>query len=364
MLETTTRRPRPRRPVARKRRRGSIALLVVLLLLISAVAGVIGFYRWATGADGPQRPVAVAVPRGATGSEVATLLEDRNVVRSAFALRVVARLRGVPLEVKAGSYSMRTNMRPDDALAVLRNGPQAEQGVRVTFPEGFTVAQAAARAEEALGMDAETFVAAAKPSRFSPQTFLPDGSAPPEGYDTLEGFLFPDTYEFRSTVSADDVVGRLLEEFRRETSGLDWSGAGALGDDGLTAYEVVNVASMIEEEARIDDERPLISAVIDNRLKIGMTLGIDATIRYAVGKPSEPLTDEDLEIDSPYNTRKYPGLPPTPIASPGLASIRAALQPADVDYLYYVLKDCAGHHAFTNSYEEFLVLKEQQPTDC
>ncbi len=130
---------------------------------------------------------------------------------------------------------------------------------------------------------------------------------------------------------------------------------------GLTPYQIVIVASLIEKEASIASERAKVAAVIYNRLKKDMTLGVDATVRYAVDKWTGPLTTEDLEVDSPYNTRIVKGLPPTPIANPGVAALRAALEPAAVDYLYYVLSDTDGHHFFTASYEEFLQAKKNAP---
>ncbi|HZJ03096.1 MAG TPA: endolytic transglycosylase MltG, partial [Thermoleophilia bacterium] len=149
-----------------------------------------------------------------------------------------------------------------------------------------------------------------------------------------------------------------LKTFSQKTAELPWENASELG---VSPYQVVIIASLIEKEARIPEERAKVSAVIYNRLEEGMTLGIDATVRYAVKKWTGPLTRSDLAVDSPYNTRVETGLPPGPIASPGLAALEAALQPEEVDYLYYVLQDEAGHHFFTASYDEFLQAKENAP---
>ncbi len=176
---------------------------------------------------------------------------------------------------------------------------------------------------------------------------------------TLEGLLFPSTYFLLIGDGATELIGAQLAAFEAKTASLPWEKAEALG---LTPYEVVVVASLIEKEASIAKERPLISAVIRNRIKEDMTLGIDATVRYAVDKWTGPLTSEDLEVDSPYNTRIFKGLPPTPICSPGVDALRAALEPAAVDYLYYVLEDTDGNHFFTADYEEFLQAKENAPS--
>jgi UPF0755 protein len=184
------------------------------------------------------------------------------------------------------------------------------------------------------------------------------GGAVPTGLTTLEGLLYPSTYWLTDGDGATQLVGAQLAAFAQKTADLPWASAEALG---LTPYEVVIVASLIEKEVSVAAERPIVAAVIYNRLKKGMTLGIDATVRYALDKWTGDLTSEDLEIDSPYNTRVKKGLPPTPIANPRVESLQAALEPADVAYLYYVLKDTQGNHFFTASYDEFLQAKADQP---
>jgi peptidoglycan lytic transglycosylase G len=338
------------RPPARRRRRGLIILLVFILLLAGAAAALGGYYTWAIGASGPQERITVVIPRGATGDEVAELLSEHEVIRSPLAFKVFSRFRGLSGGFQAGQYELTTNMTVEDVIEVLKEGPIVET-VRVTFPEGLTVDQMARRAREGLGIKKSAFVKAAESGDFVLPPYLP------EGISTVEGFLFPSTYDFLKDVDAEAVIQRMLDEFGRQVEDLPWENADELG---VTPYEVVVIASMIEREARVQEDRPKISAVIYNRLEIGMPLGIDATVRYAVNKPTEPLTQSDLEVDSPYNTRKVAGLPPTPIASPGLAAIEAALNPADVDYLYFLVVDPdSGKHEFTTTYEEFLELKEQ-----
>jgi UPF0755 protein len=223
--------------------------------------------------------------------------------------------------------------------------------VTVTIPEGLEMPQVAEVVSRGLGLDAAAFEEAASSGEHALPPYLPE-DAP-----SLEGFLFPKTYEFPTGVDEDQVITRLLEQFEAEAATLDWDRAGALG---LTAYEVVIVASMIEREARVDRDRAKVSAVIHNRLREGMPLQIDATVQYAMPEGNRPLTFEDYEYESPYNTYLHPGLTPTPIASPGLESLQAALDPADEDYLYFVVTDPqTGEHAFAETYEEFLRLKDQ-----
>jgi UPF0755 protein len=165
--------------------------------------------------------------------------------------------------------------------------------------------------------------------------------------ENLEGFLFPKTYEVLPQYSAQNVIEMFLSQYQLETSSLDYKFA---ADNNFTAYDILKIASMIEKEAYLPEERPLISSVIYNRLKINMSLGIDATLTYFLDKWDSPLTESDLKTDTLFNTRLHTGLPPTPICNPGLESIKAAINPAQTDYLYYVVTDAENHkHSFSKS---------------
>ena len=336
---------------ARHVRRSPAAVgLLILFLVLLMVVGAGGFYLWATGASGDSKPVTLDIQEGATASEVADILEERNVIRSGFAFRVAARLRGVGSSIGAGRYVLQTNMRVQEALDVLEAGPIVET-FTVTIPEGLRMEQVADRVAEDLGLDSKGFLDAAQGGKHALPPYLPE-EAP-----TVEGFLFPKTYEFVTDVTEDQVIQRLLEQFGDEVSDLEWNRAAELG---LDPYEVVIVASLIEREAMVDKERSKIASVIYNRLREEMLLQIDATVEYALPKHKNRLTYEDYEYPSPYNTYLNPGLPPTPIASPSLASIRAALSPADTDFLFYLVVDPGtGRHAFAETYQEFLTLKDQ-----
>ena len=343
----------PPPPPTERPRRGVRRWPKVLLTLVVAFAAVgcaaAGYYQWCRGASGPKDPLTVSVPHGVSGTDVVSRLKDRGVVRCGLVSKLVVRIRDVSFQ--AGAYRLTTNMTLDDALDALEAGPVGPPTVQLTIPEGFRVTQIADRVSSTLGLPASEFVDRATSGDYSLPPYLPKGTS------TVEGFLYPNTYEFvKDKTSADDVIRELLDEFGKEAKTLPWPNAERLG---VTPYEVVTIASMIEEEAKVPQDRTKIAAVIYNRLKIGMSLGIDATIRYIDPDPSNGLTESDLHIDSPYNTRDNPGLPPTPIASPGRPSLLAALEPADVDYLYYVLCGTDGHHEFTASYDEFLRLKSR-----
>jgi len=350
MLDTLPPRTRRRQRKRHDRVRGVVWFLIFLVVL-GVIAAPLGWFWRSVGAAGTQTPVEFSIPSGSTGNEVAELLEDRGIIRSAFAFRLLARLRGVSLDYEAGQYALKTNMSAGAALDALEVGPLVKPGISVGFPEGYRIEQIADRIHDVLGVGRKSFIKAAESGDYSLPPWLPQGST------TVEGFLFPSTYEFPKDekVTPDDLITRLLGQFEEEVEQLQWQQAGKLG---LTPYQVVVVASMIEREAKFAQDRPKIAAVIYNRLEKGMALEIDATVQYALGD-WDPILLVDREVDSPYNTYLHPGLPPTPIASPGLDSIRAALEPADENYLYYVVIDSQGHHAFTDSYQEFLRLKDK-----
>jgi UPF0755 protein len=222
--------------------------------------------------------------------------------------------------------------------------PVALKTVTVTIPGGYARSQAAEVAKaDGLRGDYE------KASRHS--KYLSPAKYGGSGAESLEGFLFPDTFELEKHANVADLVQLQLEDFKRRIKGVDMSYARS---KNLTTYDVVTIASMIEREAALASQRELVAAVIYNRLHEGMPLGIDATTRFATGNYTRPLTESELAVESPYNTRTHAGLPPGPIDSPGLASIEAAAHPAKVDYLYYVVEPGACNKlAFSSTEAEF-----------
>jgi len=314
-----------------------IGLVAILLIAGIAFAGA-RYYDWCQGASGPKTALTFEVAEGSSGSAIVDALHEQGVVRCGVVTRWLLRRSGLESELRAGSFELSTNMTPDEAFAILTTPPEPVPTLRLTVPEGFRVPQTAERVQEDLGIPAPKFLKAAESGDWSLPPYLPPDAA------SLEGFLFPETYEFvRGKTKADDVIQRMLDQFGTESETLPWGNAKELG---LTPYEVVIVASMIEEEAKLEEERPVIAGVIYNRLREGMVLGIDATLLYDDPTPDGQLSFSDLEFDSPYNTRINAGLPPTPISSPGRASLEAALNPAETDYFYYVLCGKDGHHEF------------------
>ena len=333
-------------PRRRSRGRSHAGFLVFLALLLVAgtlvvVAG--RYYVWCEGASGPQTPVQFVVPEGASGSQVADALHEAGVLRCGMVSRWLLRRSDMADDIRAGTYALTTNMMPEDAFAAIGNTKPLDMTARFTIPEGYRLTQIAERAEEELGIPAPAFLRQAEDGGYSLPPYLPKRNP-------VEGFLFPQTYRFlKDGTTANDVIERMLEEFRTATVRLPWQNAERLG---VTPYEIVTIASMIEREARVERDRSLIAAVIYNRLRLGMLLQVDPTVGYIDPNPDNGVTNSDYAIRSPYNTYLYPGLPPTPIASPGLPSLRAALNPAHVDYLYYVLCGADGHHAFSVTFAQ------------
>jgi UPF0755 protein len=341
-------------------RRGRLVVALSILLAAVAVPVVgVNIYLRSIGLWGdshPGRRVEVVIPKGATANEIGEILERAGVVKSAFGFRLATFLEEGAEDVQAGKYQIPVGLTARDALKeLLRTGPAGEKFVNVTVPEGSWLVDFAARLERDTHLSGKAFLQLARSgevrSRYQP-----------DDVDMLEGLLFPSTYQVVDKDDERSVLSRMVEEFEKQVSSLDLSAANSVG---LSPYEIVIVASMIEAETFEDSERAKVARVIYNRLADGIPLGIDATILYALGEHKEELTATDLAIDSPYNTREVAGLPPTPIGAPGLESLEAALHPADGEWLYYVLADCDGHHAFSASYDDFLANKAKyQSLEC
>jgi len=338
--------PPGRHRAARRTRRGLRIGLVLVVLLAGAGVATARYYDWCQGASGPREPIAFEVAEGASGSEIVDGLHRRGVLRCGLVSKWHLRRSGLEDEFRAGAFELTTNMTPDEAFGLLTTPPDPAPTVRLTIPEGFRLTQIAERVQDELGIGSSRFLRAIERGDWSLPPYLPEGNESPEG------FLFPETYQFlERETTAEDVIRRLLEQFGTEAETLPWDNADALG---VTPYEIVVIASMIEEEAALEEERAVIAGVIYNRLEIGMTLGIDATLLYDDPTPDGQLSFSDLEFDSPYNTRIHAGLPPTPISSPGLASLQAALEPAETEFFFYVLCGEDGRHEFavTNAEHE------------
>ncbi len=291
----------------------------------------------------PGQDVTVEIPAGSTAKDIAAILAAQGVVRSALEFEVAVRNNEAASRLQAGTYEFQTLLDPGEVVAALVVGPVADT-YRVTVIEGLRVTEILTRLAEASGHPYAEFEEALLSGTV--ETSLRDMPDEPTLTD-WEGLLFPDTYEFSRSAEPASILQRLSSTMEQRMDSIDWSVVEAAG---MTPYEGLIIASLIETEVLLDEERPTVSSVIHNRLGLGMKLDIDATVLYSLG--TRDISQFDSEVDSPYNTYIVGGLPPTPIASPGKASLEGAAAPEDTEYLFYVLSDLEGHHAFATTIEE------------
>jgi UPF0755 protein len=318
-----------------------VLLLILLVILIAAAAT---FYMWRgvalpyQGFDGEQ---FVTVDTGASVTSIGGALAGAGVVRDARAFQIATRLKGAERRLQAGEYRFD---RPATAFEVVDRIARGDVFSRpITFPEGRTAAEMAALYEERGFGPAADFLAVSRDASLV-------RSFDAEARD-LEGYLFPSTYRLVRHATARTLAGLMVQSFEKA---FDADLRAAAQARGFSIRDAVTMASLVEEEAQVPDERPIISAVYHNRLRIGMGLQCDATVIYAMqraGTWNGNITRADLAMDSPYNTYRHRGLPPGPIANPGRASLEAAVKPADVPYLYYVSRN-DGSHAFATTLAE------------
>ena len=288
--------------------------------------------------------VAVTIPKGSSVSEVGDLLGKKGVIDSSTMFQIRVTLEGKRSDLFAGHFTLAHNMSYGAAIDALSTEPKKPTITTVTIPEGYSRPQAAELVEED-GVPGSYTKATVKSKYLNPAQY---GGKKAKN---LEGFLFPDTFELKPKAPVADLVQLQLQDFKKKIKGVDMKYAKS---KNLTVYDVLTIASMIEREAGVAKQRKLVSSVIYNRLHEGMPLGIDATIRFAVNNYSAPLTESQLEVDSPYNSRTNVGLPPGPINSPGLAAIEAAAHPAKTGYIFYVNKpNTCGELAFAKTEAEF-----------
>lgn len=343
--------------------RPSPPLLVVAVFLIAALVFLNALFQ--PFHDGGEGNAVFEVPKGASAAEVADLLDERGIVSSGTMFEIRLTLAGRRNDIFAGTYSLANGMSYSEAIDELTK-PPSQRTLAVTVPEGYSREQIAKLATDS-GLEGSYERESQSAKGFDPAKY----GAPRA--ETLEGFLFPATYELKPDDSAEDLVAEQLAAFEQNFKKVDMDFAES---KNLTPYDVLIIASMIDREVMIPEERELVSSVIYNRLESGEPLGVDATIRYATGNYDQPLLQSELDEDTPYNTYLNQGLPPTPIGNPGLAAIEAAANPADTDYLFYVVKPgTCGEHEFNETLEEHTDAQERydsareaaggkSPTEC
>ena len=311
---------------------GIIAVIVLGVLL--------AFYSlvllWPQG--NPYNSVKVTIPSGASLKEVSAHLQDNNVIRNERSFLLAVKALGYEMDIPAGRFKLIKAQTNFDIIDQLVNGVHLNK--QITIFEGWTVSMIARALEEKLGMDPEEFENACNNSLLLWKWGI--------AAESFEGYLFPETYRFSEDESPQEIVGRMVQEYKKN---FNDDLRIRMKDIGMTEGEVITLASIIEGEAIYNRERSVIAGVYHNRLKKGMRLQADPTIQYIVEDGPRRLLKKDLKIDSPYNTYLHYGLPPGPINNPGLESIKAALYPADTEYLFFVARG-DGYHNFSRTEEE------------
>ena len=335
------------KPLRRKRAKSTRrALIILLLIIVIALASVF--------ISTVKKPLKISdsevvnVQEGDSFYSIINRLSSENKIKSPLIIKIYTKLTGLDLEVIPGSHTLDKSMSINDIAKILKDTNNAN-AITVTIPEGFNVEDIAARVEEKGICTKDEFLNAVK--SYPLPSYVKDN---PDKRYNLEGFLFPDTYNFEVGVQPEYIIETMIKRFEevwgKITEGLD------IKEDDIE--KVINVASIIEKEARVDEDRPLIASVIYNRLDQDMPLQIDATVIYAHGYYIENVRNRHLAIESKYNTYLHKGLPVGPICNPGAPSIEAALNPATTNYLFYLLASDDEHY-FTDNYDDFLKKKEE-----
>ena len=310
-----------------------ILILTALIITVILSSVILAIYSEYTRTMPSQELVSVQIPMGASEKTIASLLKDNGVIKYELSFRI--KMKNSPYRgmLKYGNYTLNKNMPLDDIIEVITK-PSAigNEGIKVTIPEGFSVEMIALRCEEMGLVFQEEFLTELEKGDFQ-YDFIKEIPQNPDVKYKLQGYLFPSTYMIGENESAHEIIDKMLSEFQKQYSRVK-----NMLPEGMTMAEAINRAALIEREAKLDGEREIISGVMENRLRINMALQMDASAVYVV---SDGLYDmnrvfkKNLQVDSPYNTYKYTGLPAGPICNPGIESIVAAMNPAEHKYLYY-----------------------------
>ncbi|WP_054958102.1 endolytic transglycosylase MltG [Paenibacillus dakarensis] len=330
----------------------AIAVLVLLLIAGGAI-----FYAWngMKPVASSDTPVEFTIEPGTRTVQIADTLEEKGLIKNALLFKGYLKVKNEGSRFMAGTYEAKPGVTYDQLISMLNNGEvKPEEMMRFTIPEGYTILQMSETISGESGLDAKQFVKLADESTGWNAAIINEIPKDQELRHHLEGYLFPATYELPKDSTEQDVIQVMLSQMEKRLGEIpDWEKL--LEQRGLTLHELLTVASLVEREVVVDKERALVAGVIYNRLDKDMKLEIDATVQYLLDKPKERLLYKDLEVDSPYNTYRNKGLPPGPISSPSLASIKAALEPEKSDYLFYVTKkDGTQEHLFAKTYKEHL----------
>lgn len=342
--------------MAKTKSRNKGFLIVLFLTLILAIAAILGINFF----NKSLRPVSLAETQevsieilpGSSTEKIANLLHENELIHNTFIFKYKVKDMGVGASLKAGKYNLNKSMDVVEIIDNLTKGVKSDNTVRFTIPEGYELEQVASKLSNEGLVNHDRFMElVGNKSNFEEDfTFLKEI----DDGQSLEGFLFPSTYEIFQSSTEEQIIEKMLDEFEKI---YESEVKIKLDEFDFTLNELVTLASIIEREGKLDDERPIMSGVFHNRLDIGMKLESCATVQYILGERKENLSIAETQTPSPYNTYINLGLPPAPIASPGKVSLVSAVNPADVDYLFFVLTGSDGSHTFTKTYSEHLQAK-------
>ncbi len=328
-----------------KKKKKILAVFVSIFIALIGLFGGAFLYvvYWPFQPDKDAKDVDILVRWGATYSQVASQMINKHVIRDSSQFLFTVRFLKKENALRAGKFTLKQGMSHANALYALTEGPQSF--FKITFPEGYPTTKYASIVTDSLNVDSSRIMHLVTDSTFIRKLGLETKS--------LEGYVYPETYHFTYGVSESQILRTAVDQFKKITSDSLWQEA---AKKDFTKNQVLTLASIIEGEAMLDREMPVISSVYHNRLKRGMKLQADPTIQYLISDRPRRLLNRDLEIDSPYNTYKYTGLPPGPINNPGIKAIRAAVFPKDTNYLYFVANG-DGSHTFSETYQQHIRAK-------
>jgi peptidoglycan lytic transglycosylase G len=312
------------------------------------ICGGVFYYMATHSVSEKYHPEIVTIAPGMPLKKISAYLADQNLIRNSISFQLLAHLQKKQSQIQVGEYELSPSMTPREILAKVTSGKTVLHAV--TIPEGYRITEIAALLEERGLANREEFIRQAQDKELIQSTGIPGGS--------LEGYLFPETYHFSRNTSERKIIQKMLNTFKEQVAAPEMMDrAKALN---LSFHQIVTLASLIEKETGVDEERKIISSVFHNRLKKNMRLQTDPTVIYAISNFDGNIRKKDLSIDSPYNTYKYGGLPPGPIASPGLQSILAALAPNKTDYLYFVSRKDGSHQFSSNLIDHNRAVRKYQ----
>lgn len=334
--------------------RNKLLLVIVCAIIVLLIAGIAALI-YINGLDkaydsSKSDTINVTVEMGSTTEDIGTLLQEEGIIESSSDFKFFSKVKGYDGKYQAGTYALAPSMTLSEIAEIIISGKT--NNITFTIPEGYTIYQMADKLSEEGIVDREKFVSLLTDGNFS-YDFLSDAQS---GKNHLEGYLFPETYTVEFGADEETIINTMLNQFDTVFNEEFKARAEELG---YSLNEIMVIASIIERETQVDEERGKVSSVIYNRLKEGMPLQMCSTVQYILGEQKEILSNADTQIESPYNTYINQGLPPGPICCPGLASIEAALYPDETDYLYFVVSDkLDGTQKFSSDYNQFLKDKE------